>query len=63
VLFDAFPDETDPLVSMETFHAVLRTSEPSDVVDYRDTFEQLQRVALTGDAAMQFIAAVIADLL
>jgi len=61
-IFDALPDETDPLVSMETLHAVLRTSEPSDVADYRDTFEQLQRVALTGEAAIQLIAAVVADL-
>jgi transcriptional regulator with XRE-family HTH domain len=62
VLFDALPDGAEPLVSMETLHAVLRTSEPSDVADYHDTFERLRRVALTGEAAIQLVAAIVADL-
>ena len=62
VIFDALPEDTDPIVSMEVLHGVLRVSDPDEVAGYLDAFERLRRVAVTGEAAIQFIAAVVAGL-
>lgn len=62
VIFDGLPEDADPIVSMETLHGVQRFSDPDEVARYLDVFERLHRAAVTGEAAIQFIAGVVASL-
>ena len=62
VIFDGLPDDADPIVSMETLHGVQRFSDPGEVARYLEAFERLRRAAVTGEAAIQFIAGVVAGL-
>jgi transcriptional regulator with XRE-family HTH domain len=62
VIFDGLPEGISPFVSMETLHGVQRPRDPDEIAHYLEVFERLRRVALTGEAAIQFIGGAIADL-
>lgn len=53
--------EQDPYVTVETVHANVEVTEPSDVALYRNQWEHLARMAILGDAAREFLTRLIAE--
>jgi hypothetical protein len=61
VIYDGQEDR-DTMVSVETIHAQLIVKDPGDVALYKQRWERLSEMALTGDEAREFISELSADL-
>jgi len=58
--FVIYGEDDDAYVTVETVHADVEVTEPSDVALYQDQWTHLGRMAVFGDAARQFVAALAA---
>lgn len=61
VIYDGW-DERDTLVEVDTIHARLLVKRPGDVDLYRQRWERLTQMALTGEEAREFIGGLSAGL-
>ena len=61
VIYDGW-DEQDTLVEVDTIHARLLVKRPGDVALYRQRWERLAQMAVTGEEAREFISGLSAGL-
>jgi len=61
-LFEDRSDDGDPFVHVETLTAGLNVTEPADVAAYRQAFEHLRSLAISGEQAQELLVGMVDSL-